>query len=103
MDLTTILPIIVSAIVAILGAVGGVILARNKAAEAALATFNALCDSQQNRLKEVEKELRELRQELAVLRAENEVLRERIRLLEEEREALITELSGLKRQRQAGA
>jgi len=98
MDISTILPVIASAIVTIAGAIAAVITARNKAAETALAAYNSLCASQQARLQEVEDDLKALKAELAGLQAENTALKERIRVLEEEREKLLSELAELKQQ-----
>ena len=107
MDLTTQLPAIISAVVAVAGAGVSVwsTAQRSRQVDAeidktALDGFNALCEQLQKRIDANDRELAALKAELAQLRTENEVLRGRVRDLELENAALKKQLDELQKKRQ---
>lgn len=96
-------------IIAILTVIGSAIAAyfqsRHTGKQTAIAMYNALCEAQQKRIKDLqdrldknEAELERLRQEQAAMRVENITLRERVRVLEDERVELLAEIASLKQQ-----
>lgn len=96
--------VIISAIVALLGAFGGVLIARNKAAETALDCWQALNTEKDEqierlriRLESVEVRLAETERKLLLAEQENEELMRKVQRLEEEREQLLTRIDELER------
>ena len=94
MTTTEYITVLASAIVALLGAFGAVIVARNKAAETALGCWKELADERQAdnealkaRLRDIEQRLSDTEVALKVERDRNQVLEHKVSALETERQA----------------
>lgn len=109
MDVTQIITVVGSVVVAVLGAWAGISRARTEAGTAARAMWNELCEAQQasinqltTRIEELQRELNQVRAEAAKQRKENDQLRDRVRELENEIERLKRERAALRAKLEQG-